>query len=337
MNRLLISLAILLVNCNYSSDSEEGTVFPSKKDLSKFQNTDFVLTPEHKLTKDRNQIYCATFLFAWDEIRNLAKEIITIDKEFTDLSRVNESTSFINTLEKDEISIESLMEDDIIRARAYFRKSLPFKTAFKKSEIALPFKDIKVDFFGCTGRDHYELTSQIKILYFKDEDNFILELSPSDASQQIIIYVTETMKNSFGDYFLELEKLEAKGLEFAESDNSYWRSDFLFSDVFAMPSLSFNIENDYEELLQNVFNVGVQPYKVVQAYQQIAFVLNENGAEIESDAVVQGDKSEEAEQEDPPQPKRMICDQPFLIMLKRRESKNPYFAIWVEDAELMKN
>jgi hypothetical protein len=32
---------------------------------------------------------------------------------------------------------------------------------------------------------------------------------------------------------------------------------------------------------------------------------------------------------------RMIFDRPFLVMLKRIDAENPYFAMWVDNAELL--
>ena len=36
-----------------------------------------------------------------------------------------------------------------------------------------------------------------------------------------------------------------------------------------------------------------------------------------------------------PKPKKMIFNRPFLILLKRAESKNPYFGLWIANTELM--
>lgn len=41
------------------------------------------------------------------------------------------------------------------------------------------------------------------------------------------------------------------------------------------------------------------------------------------------------EEYEKPRPKKLIFDQPFFVLLKRTNSKNPYFAMWVANAELM--
>jgi len=39
--------------------------------------------------------------------------------------------------------------------------------------------------------------------------------------------------------------------------------------------------------------------------------------------------------EPPPPPRYFICDKPFLILMLRPDQKKPYFAMWVENSELM--
>ncbi len=33
--------------------------------------------------------------------------------------------------------------------------------------------------------------------------------------------------------------------------------------------------------------------------------------------------------------RRLVFDKPFLLYMKEKGAKNPYFAIWIENAELM--
>ena len=68
--------------------------------------------------------------------------------------------------------------------------------------------------------------------------------------------------------------------------------------------------------------------------QRTAFVLNEKGAEVESETIMAVTDSTSAVMERP-QPKNLIFDKPFLILLKRTDSKNPYFAMFVANNELM--
>ncbi|QEE50097.1 hypothetical protein FUA48_11055 [Flavobacterium alkalisoli] len=68
-------------------------------------------------------------------------------------------------------------------------------------------------------------------------------------------------------------------------------------------------------------------------YQRISFQLDENGAIIESEAEVA--VTEEMEPGEKIVPKKMLINKPFLLLLKRRDSKNPYLAVWVQNTELL--
>ena len=69
------------------------------------------------------------------------------------------------------------------------------------------------------------------------------------------------------------------------------------------------------------------------AWQRTAFILDESGAEIESEAEAATEAIEEEYEK--PKPKKMIFDKPFLILLKRTDAKNPYFGLWITNTELM--
>jgi serine protease inhibitor len=68
--------------------------------------------------------------------------------------------------------------------------------------------------------------------------------------------------------------------------------------------------------------------------QQTAFMLDEYGAKIEGQATAAAAAAHET-REDKPIPKEMLFNKPFLVILKRKDSPNPYFAMWVENTELM--
>lgn len=76
---------------------------------------------------------------------------------------------------------------------------------------------------------------------------------------------------------------------------------------------------------------------VEMAYQRTAFLLNENGAEVESEVAMDAEGGEDLEtEEEKPLPKAMIFDKPFLVFLKRNDSQYPYFAMLVANSEVLK-
>lgn len=69
------------------------------------------------------------------------------------------------------------------------------------------------------------------------------------------------------------------------------------------------------------------------AYQRIIFELNEAGARIDSESrIVVEDVDSNAVVK---HPKRLVLDKPFFIIMKKKSSLNPYFVMYVRNAELM--
>lgn len=63
------------------------------------------------------------------------------------------------------------------------------------------------------------------------------------------------------------------------------------------------------------------------AQQDILFRLDRNGAELEAEA-----KEVHHYKSIPP---KMLFNQPFLVYMKKRGTHTPYFAMWVDNAELL--
>ena len=71
---------------------------------------------------------------------------------------------------------------------------------------------------------------------------------------------------------------------------------------------------------------------ILSALQNIRFELNEKGARLRSESHMAIGCAASPE---PEAPRMMIFDKPFLVMLARQDAQVPYFALWVENAELM--
>jgi serine protease inhibitor len=62
------------------------------------------------------------------------------------------------------------------------------------------------------------------------------------------------------------------------------------------------------------------------------FEMNEKGVELRSEAHMAFGCGMEAP---PVRQHRMVFDKPFLLLMERAEAKIPYFALWVDNAELL--
>jgi hypothetical protein len=317
------------------------TFFSCKKDrkflevkkLSEYKNTQFIPTLEHKISNDKNSVYCATLLFAWDEIRKQINSPLTISNEYFDLKLLNKSTSFENVLKSNEYNVSGKVDGDLITARAEFNKSLPFELKLQSFKNKLTFDGQKVSSFGIYGYDDYEQLKIVQIVYYKNDNNFIIKLLPKDKEHEIILFKTDQSFISIGDMTKEIDKLTQIGKTEKKNEKINWKYFYSEEDIVIIPMFNFNIETNYSTLQGNKFNTDEQEFQIERAWQRTAFILDESGAEIESEAEIAF--TEEEVEEEHEKPKKMIFDKPFLILLKRTDSKNPYFGLWTTNTELM--
>jgi hypothetical protein len=111
-----------------------------------------------------------------------------------------------------------------------------------------------------------------------------------------------------------------------------WQKGFGGEDALVIPLLNFDLWQEYDALYKEVVTPGpLQDGRVVLAIQDIRFRLDECGAILKSEARMV-EKKCEAKSDGP---RQFIFDKPFLLLLERHGAKQPYFAIWVDNPELL--
>jgi hypothetical protein len=333
MKRQNVIILTIILTTLFSCKNDRK--FSEVKKLSEYKNTQFIPTLEYKISNDKNSVYCATLLFAWDEIRKQINSPLTISDEYFDLKLLNKSTSFENVLKKNEYNVSGEVDNDLISARAEFKKSLPYELKLQSFKNKLTFDGQKVSSFGVNGYDSYEQLKNVKIIYYKNDNNFIIKLLPKDKEHEIILFKTDQNFNSIAEMTTEIEKLTEKGNIEKKNEKISWKYYYNEEDIVIIPKFNFNIETNYTNLEGNKFSSKNQNFQIETAWQRTAFILDESGAEIESEAEIAVAVEEMEEEYEKPKPKKMIFDKPFLILLKRTDTKNPYFGLWTTNTELM--
>ena len=111
-----------------------------------------------------------------------------------------------------------------------------------------------------------------------------------------------------------------------------WKYEWGDKDILIIPTIQFNIEHNYTTLEKQQFSTNKRKLTIDKAWQRTAFILNENGAEIESESEMVAKDEAPSEKV---KPKNLLFDKPFFIMLKKKNSKNPYFGAWIANTELL--
>ncbi len=187
--RLILAFMVTLLfltSCKNSS-KHKWSELPVVTNINTLQQTDFVPTLESPINKNKNAVYATAFLYAWDKVRQkLNASIALTDKNSNEFKLINQSTSYKNTLTDNEYSVEVEMIDSIIIARAFFNKTLPFPSKLQKLDNPIIFNKIKVSAFGMQSYDK-EAAKFTEIMYYKDDDNFVLKLTPKDNEHEILL------------------------------------------------------------------------------------------------------------------------------------------------------
>ncbi len=102
------------------------------------------------------------------------------------------------------------------------------------------------------------------------------------------------------------------------------------NQALKVPLFNFDITKEYTELTGSkllVKNPAYLNWLIERAGQNIRFQLDERGAVLKANAQLVCAKCIP--------PIDCIFDEPFLLMLRHKDSSMPYFAMWVDNAEIL--
>ncbi len=290
---------------------------------------------ENPISENKNIVYAPAFLYAWDKIKEELKFPIVADTTNSiDFQLLNKSRSHQNSLTATEYTASTEIIDGIIVAKAFFNKTLPFESKLQALDSPINFDKTNVSAFGMNYYDEAAVKFT-QILYYKDDNNFILKLTPKDKQHEIILVKGLDKFHTLNEAIKLTNDLIAEGKKEQINSKLSWKYAILHNDIFAIPAIKFNIETRYKNIEGQGFSTSNNTrYSVDVAYQRTGFILNENGAVVESLAYIEASASEE-EGEIIIHPKKMIFDNPFIIVIKRIDKTNPYFVMKVANAELL--
>jgi hypothetical protein len=314
----------------------ENREFSKVLNLSNYPKTEFVATLEQEISKNKNIVYASTLGFAWENLKNNLK-ISEIDKNAVDLISFNKSCSYLNSLNKNEIKIEFFNNKNHIQSKAFFSKSIPFEEKLLRYEDSLVFNNTDVENFGFD-YNIFTRKSKIKdifnILYFKNNDDFIFKFLSKDKEDEIIIYKNNNLnKNNLKSIIEEVYTKIEIGKKEKNSDDNIAKYNFNFDlDEVRIPVFNFNIETRFSKFENTIIKSKNKEYMLDEVYQRNTFVLDEYGAKVESEAII---AVKEELNKKLPKPKLFILDSDFIIIIKKKNSKNPYFVILNKNEELM--
>ena len=334
----MIAMAVCLTACRSPKDKASDTdwsALPDVVSIDSLKSTDFVPTLDHSIDPSRNTVYAVAMQFAWDTLsRLLPGGLLESNRYSGDLNLLRQSAGFQSALTKDEYSIRTEMDGSAIIAEAFFNKTLPFPSSMEKADTPLVFNSQKVKAFGMYNPDP-SIREFCNVGYYESDQAFLLKIFPKDEAHEIWLLLCRDSLPTLGAAVQKAKIWSRTGAEQTSGETHQWKYRFYANDVISLPETRFNIAAHYKGLEGQVLYLKDGQRTIVTAYQRTGFILNETGAVAESHAVMAVDSAIAPVRMEIPPPKKLIFNQPFYIILKRKEASHPYFVMRVANAELL--
>jgi hypothetical protein len=333
------------------------------------QQTVIVPTLDSPCPPNKNIIWCSSFQLAWNEMKDkVVRAPLQVIGAEEIAARLNAAQPSASDLEpssfcavggrvgdgiigkiKEEMArrfpsrrLPDLQkyasEPDSMLAYSYLSVKVPFKHPFRQVERRFMFADssgakTSVDAFGVWNySDQYDkIRKQVEVMHYRrvsdhraDEEGLqikecVLDLCKDSRPYQIVVALVEPQDSLAKT--LEYVRLQVEG--FKKGEYTKWETQLERVDHVEIPEMVWRIDHQFQELIgKTVSNVGLP---IAGAMQMIEFRLDRSGAVLESDAQVAVKAT----------PREFVFNRPFLVYMQKRGAEQPFFVMWVDNAELL--
>jgi hypothetical protein len=167
------------------------------------------------------------------------------------------------------------------------------------------------------------MARQISILDYRTPDDFVIELKTNSPADRLILAKIAPAPSLAATIAATLARSDPSDAKPA------WPS-----DVLAVPKMNFDITRKFTEfrgaMLVPAASGRSGGLSVLDAVQNIRFLMNEKGVKLKSESQISFGCSVA------PMPEHvMIFDKPFLVLMIHGRSAHTYFACWVANSELL--
>jgi len=316
-------------------------VSPDKINTDTLSRTKLFPFIEAPIEKNVNSVYCISFQLAWNELKNYIGGDIELENQSEALNFLNQSEISKNDI--DNKSIICLAGDSLknhirkefkikfndepehlnnipenLIAYAYLQKILKFKGKFETDQVnKINFKDQnEVWYFYYLINTNSLKTKNVVLYDYKSDNDFIIKTEVKESKDEVYFAKVKPNSTLFETYQMVLERIKKDNITKLDTN-----------DIIGIPYVNFNIRKKFDYLSGKIVNSNEEV--IDQAIQDVDFDLNETGITLISSFAITRHAIEI-------KGKRLLFDKPFLIILKQKYSKYPYFLIWLDNSELMK-
>jgi hypothetical protein len=234
------------------------------------------------------------------------------------------------------------LKRETIVTYSYLEVDVGFKHPFHNTNGAFIFQDSKGKRIGVTAfrtdteRDS-ALREQIEILYYKEGQRantaeFVVDLCKHTQPYQVILALVPRC-DTLSETVATVEKRisEFKQNPRYETLRKLRPTDFMPGDSLIVPDILYKLTHQFSELKgKEIKNEKYLGFWFFIVKQMIDFSLSRTGVTMKSQAIIAPAPARL------PEPRRLYFNRPFLVYVKKRQGgTNPFFVMWVDNAELM--
>jgi len=334
-------------------------------DSQKLKQTVIVPTLDSPCPPGKNVIWCSSFQLAWNELRdNVIGEPLQVIGAEEIATRLNAAQQSASDLEPSSFYatggwirdgvVEKIRKDMAakfpsrvlpdfsdfdsgILAYSYLAARVPFKYPFRQVDEGVTFTDsqgiqTRVAGFGLWRaylRRYRNIREQVEVLYIRWDDpnrpkemaEYALDLCRHSEPYQVVV-ARVGLKDSLAEM---LEHVRTQIADFGKQPGRAVDSRYGANDELRVPEVFWRIDHRFKELTEKTVANTSPPMPIVEALQTIEFRLDRCGAVLESDSVLAVAAL----------PRYFEFNRPFLVYMQKRGAGQPFFVMWVDNAELL--
>jgi hypothetical protein len=334
-------------------------------DSSTLARTVIVPTLDTPFPEGKSAVWCSSFQIAWNHLKSDVAEgpvlLENAEPVANRLNRAEQTEADLNSGSyyaaaglvkngivkriRDEMTrkfpgvptnLSELDSDVVAVAYGYLNAQLKFRDPFFQNDESFIFNDssggrTSVKAFGIRKKDDYayvHLREQVAVLYCPEKkiwkgevDEFVLDPCKYSEPYQLVLARVgrkSTLADTLADVQEKTTATPATGL----AAHLHQR------DILLIPDMSWRVDHHFNELEgreKQFLNPGLSGLYLASASQVIQFRLNRSGAELASEAKVLVKPGESL----------FLFNGPFLICMRKRDASQPFFVMWVDNAELL--
>ena len=337
-------------------------------DSAELASTAILPTLDTPMVDGKNNVWCSSFQLVWNRMKkshirepirlegaeeicerlNTAKQSKDdLEPEAYYINAGRATPGFIQKIRNDmakrfpDVRPSSIEPNGDLVAYAYLETYLKFRIPFELNSEPLIFTDSNgnktpVKSFKEWTEESYDpfRYRQVDVLYCDWDENedvteFAIDLCVGTKPYQVVVAMIEPGETMEGTY----RKLQKKIDDFKKEPNYKEMKKFSSSDKLRVPDMFWKVTHNFTEIEgKKITNKRFNDMPITTAMQMINFRLDRSGAILKSESMF---RMGGLPPKKLPEVREYILDKPFMIYLKKREAEQPFFVMWVDNAELL--